>query len=425
MNHRQESDPMNLEKYSLGVGDRFGRQGAAQLRALQLAKSQGVHIAPVWNKSYREHSIIGTRPEDARIAADKAVRECRWGDRYYVDADHIGMKTVDMFLPSSNFFTLDVTDFIGKPADSSSLESFVQSLKSFRGSLRIPGLLAPINVSEEDIVCVAKNYLLAMQEAGKIYRHIVQAKDPGKCVIEVSTDEASRSQTPTELFFILAAVAHEKIPIQTVAPKFGGKFLKGIDYVGSIDQFQQEFEQDLCVIAHAIRTFGLPANLKLSVHSGSDKFSLYPVIHRLIRKHDAGLHLKTAGTTWLEELIGLTRSGDKGYAIAQSVYALAYARIDELCKPYESVIEIDRSQLPKPHVVLGWSRDDFISALRHNGVDPKYNKHLRQLLHLAYKIAAELGNDYTDMLECSREDIAASVTENLFERHIKPLFLGT
>jgi hypothetical protein len=287
------------------------------------------------------------------------------------------------------------------------------------------GLQSPLSVSDEDIENVARKYLLAIQEAGKIYRHIVLSKGPDKCVIEVSTDEASQSQSPTELFFILAAIANENIPIQTVAPKFTGKFLKGIDYVGSLDRFAREFEADLCVISHAIKMFGLPSNLKLSVHSGSDKFSLYPVIHRIIRKHNAGLHLKTAGTTWLEELIGLALSGGKGYAIAQSVYALAYDRIDELCKPYESVIEIDRGQLPKPHVVLEWSNSDFVSALRHNQSDPKYNIHFRQLLHLAYKIAAERGNDFTNMLEHSREYISANVKENLFERHIKPLFLGT
>jgi hypothetical protein len=95
---------MTLEKYSIGLGDRFGYEGVPQLLALQLAKNQGVHIAPVWNKSYREHSIIGTQPADARNAADRAVRQCGWNDPYYVDADHIGLKTVDLFLASSDFF---------------------------------------------------------------------------------------------------------------------------------------------------------------------------------------------------------------------------------------------------------------------------------------------------------------------------------
>lgn len=414
---------MTLEKFSIGVGDRFGHECSAQLEALQLAERDGVAIAPVWNKSFREHSIIGTNPADARKAADGAVKDRRWTHPYYVDADHISLKTVDLFLSSSDFYTLDVADFIGTPADSQSIEAFVQSVKSFRGRLEIPGVHAPLNITEDDIRNVGKKYLLAIQEAGRIYRHVALAKGASNFVTEVSTDEAMQSQTPTELFFILAAIAQEKIPLQTIAPKFTGKFLKGIDYVGPVDLFAKEFEDDLCVIAYAVKSFHLPANIKLSVHSGSDKFSLYPSIHRIIRKHDAGLHLKTAGTTWLEELIGLAMSGGKGFAAARAIYGDAYKRIDELCKPYESVIEIDRRCLPDPTLVNGWNKDEFVGALRHDQSNPKYNLHFRQLLHLSYKLAAEMGDDFLHLLDKSREYIGTNVTENLYQRHIKPLFI--
>lgn len=415
---------MVLEKYSLGVGDRFGHEGSAQLQALQLAVNNGTRISPVWNKSYREHSIIGTNPSDARKAASDAVKVCNWSSPYYVDADHISLKTVDLFIESSDYFTLDVADFIGSAAESKSIETFVRSVNTFRGNLEIPGVHSTLTVTEDDIRTVAKKYLLAVQEAGKIYRHIASAKGAEKFVTEVSTDEAMQSQTPTELFFILAAIAQEGIPIQTIAPKFTGKFLKGIDYVGRVEQFAQEFEDDLSVIAFAIKTFRLPANLKLSVHSGSDKFSLYPSIHRIIRKQNAGLHLKTAGTTWLEELIGLAMSGGKGYAISQAIYADAYKRIDELCKPYESVIDINRRKLPEPSVVNSWNKDEYVATLRHDQSNPKYNVHFRQLLHLAYKLAAEMGEEFTNVLDRSREYVGRNVTDNLFQRHIKPLFLG-
>jgi hypothetical protein len=334
------------------------------------------------------------------------------------------MQTVDLFIGSSDFYTLDVADFIGSPADKSSTDKFVQSVRKFSGRLDIPGLHTAIGISERDIRAVAGNYLLAIQEAGKIYRHIAAAKGADPFVTEVSTDEALASQTPTELFFILAAIAQEGIPIQTIAPKFTGKFLKGIDYVGQVSQFAQEFEDDLCVIGFAIKTFQLPTNLKLSVHSGSDKFSLYPCMNQILRKHNAGLHLKTAGTTWLEELIGLAMSGGKGFAISQAIYADAYKRIEELCKPYETVIDIDRRRLPDPNVVNAWNKDQFVAALRHDQSNSNYNLHFRQLLHLAYKIAAEMGKDFTNALDRSHEYVANNVTENLFQRHIKPLFLG-
>ncbi len=117
-------------------------------------------------------------------------------------------------------------------------------------------------------------------------------------------------------------------------------------------------------------------------------------------------------------------SGGKGFAISQAIYADAYKRIDELCRPYESVIQIDRRLLPEPKTVNGWNKDEFVAALRHDQSNAKYNLQFRQLLHLAYKLAAEMGDEFTRALDRSHEYVAKNVTENLFERHVKPLFLG-
>ncbi len=416
---------MPLERFSIGIGDRFGHQGVAQLRALQRAAEQGVGLTPVWNKSHREHTIIGTNPAMARRAADEAVRTAGWNAPYFVDADHIGLKSVDLFLASSDFFTIDVADFIGKPAPEQELQAFLRAMGPFRNGLSIPGIATPFRISDDDILAVGRKYLLAVIEAGRIYRHIASAKDGRAIVIEVSIDEAEQPQSPVELFFLLGALAEQKVPVSTIAPKFTGHFLKGIDYVGDVRQFATEFEQDVCVVAHAVRAFGLPDGLKLSVHSGSDKFSLYPVIHRIIKARNAGLHLKTAGTTWLEELIGLAASGGQGLALAQTVYRQAYDRMDELCKPYEYVIRIDRGKLPSPNEVSGWSSDAFVRALRHDPAEPAYDPNVRQLLHIGYKVAAEMGPIYLDMLVRSRAIIGAHVTENLYDRHIAPVFLGT
>ena len=119
-----------------------------------------------------------------------------------------------------------------------------------------------------------------MQKAGEVYRAIEQAKGKGRFVPEISMDETNAAQTPVELLIILAAIADEGIPVQTIAPKFSGRFNKGVDYVGNVAQFEQEFALDVAAIAYAVAHFGLPENLKLSVHSGSDKFSIYPSIHR-------------------------------------------------------------------------------------------------------------------------------------------------
>ena len=414
---------MILEKYSFGVGDRFGRQGKAQLQALINAKKQGINITPVWNKSHREHTIIKTTPASVRTEADEAVKALGWNDSYYVDADHIGLNNVDLFIDSSDFFTLDVADFIGRAADEKDVGAFINKYKKHVGSVTIPGIDENLNISQEQIDGIARKFLLAVKEAGKIYRHIEAAKGKGNFITEVSMDETDQPQTPVEMLFILAAVADEGIPAQTIAPKFTGRFNKGVDYVGDVTLFAKEFEQDLAVIAFAVREFSLPENLKLSVHSGSDKFSIYQSMNKALKKFDAGLHIKTAGTTWLEELIGLALAAPDGLSIAKQVYTKALSRFDELCVPYATVIDIEKDKLPPPQVVDRWSGDEFANALRHDQSCDKYDPNFRQLLHVAYKIAAEMGADYTNALEKHEKVIAQNVTENIYRRHIKPIFM--
>ena len=138
----------------------------------------------------------------------------------------------------------------------------------------------------------------------------------------------------------------------------------------------------------------------------------------------AGLHLKTAGTTWLEELTGLARAGGSGLNIAKEVYAQAYGKLEELCKPYATVIEIDREQLPLPEVVSSWTSEQYVDALHHDRNCQAYNPNLRQLLHVSFKIAAKMGERFLDAVKSNEEIIAEGVTANLFERHIRPVFLS-
>ena len=414
---------MKLEKYSMGTGDRFGKQAGAQLKSVIKAGNIGKEIAIIWNKSYREHAIIHTDPASVRAAADEAVKASGWEGSYYVDADHIGLKTVDLFMDSSNFFTLDVADFIGEDAPENEVEAFVEENLIYSGTLNIPGIENPLIISEESIKKIAERYLYAVKEAGKIYRHIEQKKGKDNFITEVSMDETDLPQTPEELLFILSAIAKEGIPAQTIAPKFTGRFNKGVDYVGDLEKFDREFNDDICIISWAVKKFDLPVNLKLSVHSGSDKFSIYPSIRKNILKHNAGVHVKTAGTTWLEELIGLAESGAEGLAIAKEIYSSALNRYEELAEPYAAVIDIDKTKLPAVSEVESWTGEQYASALRHDKNNPAYNMHLRQLLHVGYKVASEMGNSYLGALVENSGIVGRNVTENLYERHIKPLFL--
>jgi hypothetical protein len=414
---------MTLGKFSIGIGDRFGNQGEAQLEALRMLKQQGIAVTPVWNKSYREHSIINSQPADTRKEADAAVKALGWQDPYFVDADHVGMKTVDLFIAASDFFTIDVADFIGQAADQPAIEEFVARNQKYAGTLHIPRIDQPFTVTNGQIADIGAKYLFAIEEAQRIYRHIAGLKNGQPFAVEISMDETNAPQTPVELFFILAAIAWKEIPVDTLAPKFTGRFNKGVDYVGDIRQFTREFEEDLAVIAFAIAEFKLPARLKLSVHSGSDKFALYGPINAALKKFDAGLHLKTAGTTWLEEVIGLAEAGGEGLAMAKAIYRHAYARYEELCKPYATVIDIDPAQLPSPETVDGWDAHHYAAVLRHDQSQALYNPHFRQLIHVGYKVAAEMGDRYLAALQKFRPIIAKNVTENIYERHLRRIFV--
>ena len=285
---------------------------------------------------------------------------------HFVDADHIGLGNVDEFIESSDFFTLDVADSIGTGSVEKDVEAFVEKYAKYVGSLAVDGIDQAFDISAELVRAAAQKYLLAIKEAGKIYRHIEAAKGKDNFITEVSMDETDQPQTPVEMLFILAAVADEGIPAQTIAPKFSGRFNKGVDSVGGVEEFTREFEQDLAIVAFAVKEFALPEELKLSIHSGSDKFSIYGPINKALKKFDAGVHVKTAGTTGLEELIGLAMAGGGGLVIADMVYAMALLRMGELCGPYASVIDIDTTNLPTAQETEEWDGQRFAETLRHN-----------------------------------------------------------
>jgi tagaturonate epimerase len=413
---------MELGKYSFGTGDRFAKQGEAQLKAMILAAEKGIEICPVWNKSNREHLTIKSKPESARLAADRAVKNLGWNKPYFLDADHINLNNVDGFIEYCNFFTIDVADYIGKKASDDDMKVFLSENEKFLGKLQIPGIGESFEITPEKLKAIGEKFLFAVKQAAAIYQHILMNKKNGPFVTEVSMDEVMDAQSPVELFYILSAIASEKIPVATIAPKFTGRFNKGVDYVGDAKLFEKEFEQDLLVIDFAIKTFGLPANLKLSVHSGSDKFTIYPIMGRLIKKYDKGIHVKTAGTTWLEEAIGLSMAGGEALELVKKIYFGALDRFDELAGPYAAVIDIDPKHLPTFGEVNGWTGVQLANALRHIPGHPEYNPHFRQLMHVAYKLAAERGDTYLDLLEKHKDIVGQQVTENIYDRHIKRLF---
>ncbi len=413
---------MLIEKYSFGTGDRFGKEGKAQLKAIQEINKLGVQVVPVWNKSNREHSIVKTQPDDVAFEAAEAVKANGYAGNYYVDADHIGMQTVDKFIHASNFYTIDVAHFIGQACSNNEKTSFIKNHSKYLGTLSIPGIGEKFDVTETFLGKVADNYLQAIKEVKTIYDYIVSKKGADNFIPEVSMDECDIAQSPIELFFILAELKRVGVEVQTIAPKFTGLFAKGVDYIGNVAQFAKEFEQDVAVTQFAIKELGLPTSLKLSVHSGSDKFAIYPAMKKAIEKFDAGIHVKTAGTTWLEEVIGLAQAGGEGLAIAKEIYAKSLERYDELTGPYATVLNIDKTKLPAVHEVNNWNSQQFSDALTHNQACKGYNANFRQVIHVGYKIAVEMGERYSMALDTYRGIIEQNVTHNILDRHLRLLF---
>ena len=204
---------LTLSRFSIGVGDRFAHQARAQLRACALAAEQGADVVPVWNKSHREHLIVGSAPASVRAAADAAVRELGWKRPYHVDADHIRLTTVEGFLDSSDFFTIDVADSIGQAADPAAVRALADRHADLAGRLEVPGIGEPFTITRPDVERIAEKYIKAVQDAGAIYRKVAAAKGEGTFITEVSMDETDSPQTPPELLVSLAAIADEGIPV--------------------------------------------------------------------------------------------------------------------------------------------------------------------------------------------------------------------
>jgi hypothetical protein len=411
-----------LGKYSIGLGDRFGHQGHAQLKAVIEAGRKGVEITPVWNKSNREHMIIGTQPSDVRKEADTVTKDVGFKKPYFVDADHINMDNVDKFISSSDFFTIDVASYIGKRATDSDISTFIENATKYIGKIEVQGIKKSLKCSSKQLADITEKYLFAAKKAGEIYRKIEKSKGAGNFITEISMDEVAQPQTPLELFFILAMLGMEGVPLQTLAPKFSGRFNKGVDYAGDPLKFASEFEEDLMVIAFAANEFGLPENLKISVHSGSDKFAIYPHIGSLLIKHKKGVHLKTAGTTWLEEVIGLAEAGGIALDFVKEIYMHSLEKIEELCAPYADVIDIVPTKLPSAGEVSVWNGRKFAASLRHDQGNPDYNPNMRQLIHVAYKLAAQKMDTYFQLLEEHEEVVSECVFDNIYNRHIRRLF---
>lgn len=170
---------LTLNKYSVGTGDRFAHQAKAQLQACINSLKEGVEVIPVWNKSNREHTIIGSEPASVRDEADAAVKALGWKHSYFCDADHITSQTVGRFLSTCDFYTIDVADFIGQIAPEADIDAFVRRHPELLSPIELEGLQESLHITPDILRTTARKYLAAVKKAGEVYRIIVNSRGKG------------------------------------------------------------------------------------------------------------------------------------------------------------------------------------------------------------------------------------------------------
>lgn len=302
-------------KNSFGFGDRIGLANPAHIRSLTAEDD----FAPILaQQSIRELSRTSRKASEVMDAAVWAVVQEGWTDGFGSDADHL--KTTEdidrMINAGFTMFTFDPGEHVVNEADTmsiSELEKYISNLEWDSNSSTSKVLQKysekEINLNDSFTLVPSKeNSLRALVKYGKsilhikkMYFYLKETYPEVDVEIEISVDETESVTTPFEHFFMVNELTQLGVEFVSIAPRFIGDFEKGIDYKGDLDIFKIEYLKHIAITEH----FG---NYKISLHSGSDKFSVYEVIGSL---HRGYTHVKTAGTSYLEALRVVASADEK------------------------------------------------------------------------------------------------------------------
>ena len=377
---------------SFGFGDRLGLATPGHIAAVR-----GTKFAPIFaQQSVRENSRTGRSPQQVMDDAKRAVEAAKWDAPWGADADHL--KTLDDIPPfveaGYTFFTVDPGGHVDNAASFDSLEVLQQKAKALNWDelsalyLHQNGEQAWGQFDAESLMRAAVKYGGAIRHAAEMYRCVSQMKEDFD--FEVSVDETDSPTTPLEHFFIVSELTRLGVRFTSLAPRFIGRFEKGVDYIGDLDALDAELARHAAVTAHL-------GTYKLSLHSGSDKFSVYP----LIAKHwGERIHVKTAGTSYLEALRVLAKYEP---ALFLQIYSLGRERYETDKRTYHVSAKLDL--LP--------STDDLPSLLD--------DFHAREVLHVTFGSALA---QYGEELKATLAKHEAAYYEGLrthFDNHLRLL----
>lgn len=346
--------PLSLTP-SFGFGDRLGLATPGHI-----ASVRGTTFAPIFaQQSVRENTRTGRSPQQVMDDARRAVEVAKWDSPWGADADHL--KTLDDIPPfveaGYTFFTVDPGEYVDNSADTDSLEMLERKVASVNWD-ELSALYLHQNNEQiwgrferESLMRAAAKYGKAIQHAVTMFERLFQMKD--QFDFEVSIDETDSPTTPLEHFYIANELTRLDVLFTSLAPRFIGRFEKGVDYIGDLDALDAELGQHAAVTSY----FG---TYKLSLHSGSDKFSVYP----LVAKHwGERVHVKTAGTSYLEALRVLAKHEPDLFL---KVYLLGRECYEMDKRTYH--VSAQLSRLP--------DSDDLPSLLN--------NFHAREVLHVTF-----------------------------------------
>jgi len=340
---------------SFGFGDRLGLATPGHIAAVK-----GTKFAPIFaQQSVRENTRTGRTLQQVMDDAQRAVDAANWDAPWGADADHL--KSVDELKPfveaGYTFFTVDPGEHVDNDADTDSVDVLKQKVAPFNwdelSALYLSGNDEQVwgRFDAEALMRATVKYGRAIQHVITMFRCLSDLKD--NFDFEMSVDETDAPTTPLEHYFIANELTRTGVKFTSLAPRFIGSFEKGVDYIGDLDALDIELSKHAAVTAH----FG---TYKLSLHSGSDKLSVYP----LLAKHwGERIHVKTAGTSYLEALRVLAKHEPDLFS---KIYALGRERYEEDRKTYHVSAEL--SKLPQT--------DDLSSLLE--------DFHAREVLHVTF-----------------------------------------
>jgi tagaturonate epimerase len=334
--------PLGL-KTSAGLGDRMGLATPGHVRAIRTAGS----IAPIFaQQSIREMTRTGRTPQQVMDDATWGIFQEGWRHAMGADADHL-KTTADIDSCAAagfTFYTIDPGEHVNNTAATASLSDLRHVVAQLPADQQpaATGLSNKafdlegqrIHLDEHTLLKAMVKYGRAVTHVARLYQHLIAVVDPARCELEVSVDETEQPTSHAEHVYIASELKRLGVKWVSLAPRYIGRFEKGVDYLGDVPAF----EQDIAVHAAIARQFG---PYKLSLHSGSDKFSIYPAAMRQTR----GLvHLKTAGTSYLEALRTIAALDTQFF---RKIYTFARERYDMDKASYHVSAELSRSPAPE------------------------------------------------------------------------------